>query len=720
MKRQRNILNIIAVIPLLVAVVLVVRLHSLAASCVFAFSGANVNVGDEFNITLTWSTGDSDLGAFNGKVVYDTSMLELVDGDEYPAEYFESEGNKSASYGYTFKALKAGTTSVTVDIDAVCNPSAEEMSYVSNAGTITITAPTEPPTTQAPTQPPTEPPTTQAPTQPPTEPPTEPPTTQAPTQPPTQPPTQAPTEPPTERPTEPPTTAAPTTEAPTTTAEELSNNAYLEALSIYPGKMTPTFDRNKLIYEATVSDEVTKLSVSATTEHPDATYIISETKLESGKIVYDIKVTAQDGKTVLWYAIRVTKEKEATTTQAPTTAAPTTAEPTTAEPTTEEPTTPADPLEVVIGSMTGRVQETLKDVKAPEGYEEKTYNYNGVEIKALKGLANGLVLIPVSDGQSVNLYLYNEANGGLYPYVGIQITSALYTVLPFDEDEQMPNGYKRTFVEFGGRVVDAWIREDAPSNNYVVFYAMNWQGNSALYRYDAEENTLQRVSKAEIAVPTTPEPTEPSTEKPENTTGSNTGNQGGAEVDSQRLAYYEEQIEKLNRRGTVMFVIMVVLLLCLIAMYLLFTSARKDGSDDHDDDDPDGDGDTPEADEDFDDDDYDLEAYDPDDFDDLEVEELESADMPDAEEAEQLEKELKDIQLGMAGIVAAFEAETEDAEMEESDSEQSVDIQQSEAEEPEMEASGMENFEMDDLELEDLELEDLELEDIDLDDDSEK
>ena len=73
-------------------------------------------------------------------------------------------------------------------------------------------APTEPPTTEAPTtEAPTEPPTTEAPT---TEAPTEPPTTEAPT-------TEAPTEPPTteapttEAPTEPPTTEATTTEAPT-------------------------------------------------------------------------------------------------------------------------------------------------------------------------------------------------------------------------------------------------------------------------------------------------------------------------------------------------------------------------------------------------------------------------------------------------------------------------------------------------------------------------
>lgn len=691
-------------VSLLVMAVMVSSLAMLvgkAASCTFSMSGANVNVGDTFTVTLSCSWEGADLLTYSGSVSYDGSYLELVSGD---LDIAESDGFKSQSF--TFRALKAGMTTVQYNPDGDAYGETAEQPIVampcsSSAGTITITAPTEPPTTQAPTQPPTEPPTTQAPTQAPT-----------------QPPTQAPTEPPTERPTEPPTTAAPTTEAPTTTAEELSNNAYLEALSIYPGKITPAFDRNKLIYEATVSDTVTKLSVSATTEHPDATYIISETKLESGKIVYDIKVTAQDGKTVLWYAIRVTKEKDATTTQAPTTAAPTTAEPTTEEPTTEEPTTPADPLEVVIGSMTGRVQETLKGVKAPEGYEEKTYNYNGVEIKALKGLANGLVLIPVSDGQSVNLYLYNEANGGLYPYVGIQITSALYTVLPFDEDEQMPNGYKRTFVEFGGRVVDAWIREDAPSNNYVVFYAMNWQGHSALYRYDAEENTLQRVSKAEIAVPTTAEPTEPSIEKPENTTGANTGNQGGTEVDSQRLAYYEEQIEKLNRRGTVMFVIMVVLLLCLIAMYLLFTSSRKDGSDDDHEDDPDDDGDGYEDDL---DDESDPENLDLDDFDDLDDEDLELDDIPDADEAERLEKALEDIQLDMAGIVAAFEAEADDADVEAAEIKEAqaeeAEIEEAEIEEEELE---VEEIEFEDLELEDLELEDIELEDVQLDEDCKK
>ena len=468
---------------------------------------------------------------------------------------------------------------------------------------------------------------------------------------------------------------------------------------------------------------MTKLSVSAATEDEDATYIITDTNLKVGKNVIDIKVTAQDG-TVRWYAIRVTRESaettEADTTEA-TTGAPTT-EAQTEEPATEA-TTPADPLEVVIGSITGRVQESLNGVDSPEGYEKKKYSFNGVEIEALKGLANGLVLIPISDGTKTSLYIYNESNGGLYPYVGIQITSALYTVLPFAEDEQMPNGYKRTVVEFNGSLIDAWIREDAETGNYVLFYAMNWEGTSALYRYDAEEKTLQRVNKDEIAVPTTEESAECSTENTdegtETITGANSGNQSGSEVNSQYIAYYEEQLEKINRRDTIMFIVMVVLLLCLIAMYLIFSSGKKENPDSDPDDEVDeDDADYDDTDEDDDSEGYDIEAL----LDSLD-DGSEVSDHVQADQAEQLEKELEDIQLGMAGIVASFELEEAAAENLAAENMESEALKTETGEPENLDApvseeadSKADDLEVDDLEVDDLEVDDLEVDELDVDD----
>ena len=343
MKTRKKKLFSIGLILVIILCILspITKLIGKAASCTFSFSGANVNVGDSFTLTLTWSTSDSDLGSFTGSVVYDSSMLELVSGDRNLAEWLTDKDITSASYNFTFKALKAGTTNVSFEAgNTYSYTSMEKMDTNCVSGTVSIVEPT---------------------------------------------------------------TAAPTTAAPTT--EALSSNAYLEALSIYPGTLSPAFDSKKYIYEVTVKNDVTKLSVSVTKADVDATYIITDTNLEVGRNVIDIKVTAADG-TVLWYAIRVTRQSAETTT-ADTTERETSTERTTEETTTaaEESSSEANPLEVVVGSTTAYVQETLGNVDVPEGFEELNYQFRGVKVEALKGLGNSLLLLPVADETGTKLYI---------------------------------------------------------------------------------------------------------------------------------------------------------------------------------------------------------------------------------------------------------------------------------------------------------------------------
>lgn len=551
---------------------------------------ANVNVGETFTVTVS-ATG-SDIGFIRGELI--------VDGGASTSDTKVGLYSGATSKSYTFQANSAGPVNISMRVESSLSLGEVTVNCVTGVCTVNVVEPT------------TAPPETT-------------------------------------------TTVEETTTTveETTTTEALSDNAYLEALSIYPGTLSPAFDPNTTIYEITVKNDVAKLSVSAATADVDATYIITDTNLEVGKNVIDIKVTAADG-TVRWYAIRVTRQA-AETTEADTTEKETSTEETTETPTdTTEASSEADPLEVAVGSTKAYVQETLEDVEKPEGFEEIAYDFRGVEVEALKGLGNSLLLLPVSDGTGTKLYIYNEENDGLYPYVGIQITSALYTVLPFDDEEQIPNGYKLTVADFGGSLIDAWVRTDAVNNNFVLFYAMNWEGVTGLYRYDAGENTLQRVNKDELVPPATETESQPETEsssQPESSGGS------VSPVDDEYLTHYEETLKKVNRRDTIMFVIMIILLLCLIAMYLLFASGRKDDSD--------GSGDDPDDDL---DDDFEYEDVEEDDgWDEAfsDEDELAAEDSGDiiaegdaADRTKALQKELEQIQLGMAEILAEFATES--------------------------------------------------------------
>lgn len=393
----------------------------------------------------------------------------------------------------------------------------------------------------------------------------------------------------------------------------------------------------------------------------DAEYRVVNRDLAVGENGIDIKVTAADG-SVFWYCIFVTREGQETTVES------TAGESTTAGNSTEE-STATDPLTVDLGNTVGYVQETLGDVMRPEGFEAMTYDFRGVEIEVLKGIGKNLILVPISDGAETGLYIYDAENESFYPYVGIQITSALYTILPFAENEQVPDGYQLAVVDFEGRLIDAWVRSDAADKNFVLFYAMNWNGETALYRYDAGENTLQRIRKEELSAPETSTETRPSEEST-----------GSTEVNGDYVDYLEETLEKINRRDTIMFVIVVLLLVCMIAMYALFSAEKKadepDNDDDDDDDDPTDDGaddddfsDNEPEDDDFSDDepddDSDDDSSDDDSSDDDSADDDSSdsvftkddlfddvADDPEEDAVESLQKELEAIQLGMAGVVA--------------------------------------------------------------------
>jgi len=218
--------------------------------------------------------------------------------------------------------------------------------------------------------------------------------------------------------------------------------------------------------------------------------------------------------------------------------------------------------------------------------------------------------------------------------VGIQVTSALYTVLPFPANETVPTGYSLTTVDFQGTLIDAWVRNDAADKNYSVFYAMNWNGETALYRYDAGEKTLQRVVKSELAVGS-------GGQNPTIGTEGSTGSNGNHQVSDDYLEYYEETLQRVNRRDTFMFILMVVLLICMVAMYLLFVVGKDDKDakeDENESDDEEADEDEPDEDEGLDD-----EALNEDD--------------------KALQHELEDIQVGMADFMADL-SETDEASAE--------------------------------------------------------
>jgi hypothetical protein len=87
-----------------------------------------------------------------------------------------------------------------------------------------------------------------------------------------------------------------------------SNNARLSALSLSPGTLSPAFSADVTSYTASVTNDVTSVQVTATTEDSHATRTITGgSNLAVGSNMITIVVTAQDGTTTKSYTINVTR-----------------------------------------------------------------------------------------------------------------------------------------------------------------------------------------------------------------------------------------------------------------------------------------------------------------------------------------------------------------------------------------------------------------------------
>ena len=66
-----------------------------------------------------------------------------------------------------------------------------------------------------------------------------------------------------------------------------------------------------------------------------------------------------------------------------------------------------------------------------------------------------------------------------------------FTLMPLDEDRELPWGFTETRVEIQGKDTPAWIG-DGGENEFYLLYASNEAGERNFYQYDSAQGTLQR------------------------------------------------------------------------------------------------------------------------------------------------------------------------------------------------------------------------------------
>lgn len=246
----------------------------------------------------------------------------------------------------------------------------------------------------------------------------------------------------------------------------------------------PGFSSDTTAYELEVQGEIEKLSVSATTSHSKATVKIGGLKLREGDNVTTITVKAENGSTKV-YSIYTTRAKY----EKPT------------EPTTEESTenkTPEDTTEyidITLGDTMKKLALTIDEASLPEGFELGEIEYEGQSVQAGIGLSKGLTIVYMVDEDLKNgkFYIYDKEKEGFYEMVNIATGNKLYTIVNTPDEFEAPEGFAKKEITIDGKSIMGYVAEEV--SDFVYLYAMNWDGDCALYCYDKVEMTIQRVSE---------------------------------------------------------------------------------------------------------------------------------------------------------------------------------------------------------------------------------
>ncbi len=241
----------------------------------------------------------------------------------------------------------------------------------------------------------------------------------------------------------------------TSTKKDLSSDNTLSSLSIDGVNLEPAFDKNTTSYNVNLEAGVTKINVKATPNDKSAKVTgIGEIEVSEGNNNIKVVVTAENGSTKTYTITANVKEY--------------------------------DPINVKVENSKYTVVRNIKNVTAPNGYEETKIKIKGEEVPAFKNKTTGYTLVLLKDDKgNQNFYIYKDKKYILYK----EYTFNKIILYPM-ELKKVPKGYKKTKITFNDDKIIAYKKNK--KSNYALIYGMNVEtGKKHIYMYDKEEDTLQ-------------------------------------------------------------------------------------------------------------------------------------------------------------------------------------------------------------------------------------
>jgi hypothetical protein len=315
---------------------------------------------------------------------------------------------------------------------------------------------------------------------------------------------------------------------------------------------TPSFSSDVHEYKADLPSTTARLVVSTTLSDNNATTKVSGTRIDPGNNKTTITVVAEDGSQTQYvlYTTRASEETTETTSEGESSSS-------------EETTTELDRSPKLINSLNKYLIQDFSLVTIPEGFEESTSTLDGETIAVLKGIAKELTLVCLADdaqGTNVEIYIFNEASGAMDKMVNITSSQKMYTIIPTDDNYVGPEGYIQTTLDVNGVGVKAWIKEEG--SEFYVVYAMNWNGEKALYVYDTKEQTMQRFVDGNKSQNLEDEPEEENKEY--------------LAMKKQYDDMYQEYVNDHSKKNKTIIALLVVIVLLIIGAVILIIRKKGD------------------------------------------------------------------------------------------------------------------------------------------------
>lgn len=166
--------------------------------------------------------------------------------------------------------------------------------------------------------------------------------------------------------------------------------------------------------------------------------------------------------------------------------------------TTTDPGTVSDTT-VDINGTSYKFADNIPQNVIPEGFAAAKLDYEFAQYNALYNESMDLYLVYLVDSEELGqLFLYEKDTATFAPYEAVEISDTTTIVLLSDVSSViLPDGYKTTeVVSVDGISFPAWVHED--NADFRIVYAVNSNGEKALYQMDTVERTYQRFQAPEV------------------------------------------------------------------------------------------------------------------------------------------------------------------------------------------------------------------------------